>query len=167
MFRLASIMLLMSTVSCATDNRSSTGSASWCFEEHEQGSREKITDFEVDYVRHDRVSSLVNALRNKTLIPLSREEAETLVGRRYTGLGGNFYVVRSSVTTAPQATLKDSISLARSDVIHSAFWSSEDYSIAIFVSQSVPGDRQATNLPVVFRTKLYVSRAYLGCFVTD
>jgi hypothetical protein len=169
-------LLPLLALSCATAAEvSSPGSgapaqampASWCFEEHEQGRREALTDFSVALVRPDRMEEAVRSLADRTVVPLSRDQAAAYLAAPPGDVPGRYYLARASVTTNPGAGPREIAAAAVGDARYDLFWAPVDSSLALFVSQSVRGERVNHNLAVVLRVPVAVSKVYLGCWITD
>jgi hypothetical protein len=166
MSKFLSVITLLLAASCTSLGKAPTKAASWCFEEHEQGRREKLTRFTLVPVKAELMAESVQMLKQDSVVEVSYKRAEILTGGPARS-ADRHYLVRSNVTTAPGASLSQIIDVASTQAKYDMFWSPQDQSLALFVSQSVPGERQDNNIASILSVAVPVKKVYLGCWVTD
>jgi hypothetical protein len=114
-------------------------------------------------VRPSRIAEALDALRNVTVVSLSREKAANYLGSLPEGGNGNYYLVRSTVYAPRGASVEELYRLAQTPNFYVEWFAGNEADIVTWQpAPDVPA--AATNFPLLLRASQPVSHVSVGCF---
>src|SRR5687768_1556864 len=106
-------MLLLSSCAAAGAGETPRAPSLWCFAEQPPGKSEPLIDAAVLPVQKSRIARGLEALRERTFVPLDEATATAYLGSNQRAAEGRPYLVRGSVFAPQGASLDELDRLAR------------------------------------------------------
>jgi hypothetical protein len=110
------------------------------------------------------MAEAIRALRNRSVIELDPARAASWLSSTAPSKEGRYYLVRSSIYSAPATSTEDVINqtrLARFDV----HWFAETNDAVIVTLQSaVPAEANAHNIAMILRVSHPIDRVFVACY---
>lgn len=164
--RLIAVLLLASFLcSCATARGATQEQRPWCEEWRPPPAEDwvKLTDFELVPVNVEHLRDARRRLTDRTVVPISGEDASRLAGLSPSPSESQFYLIRAGIALAPGMSAQEVIARMAGPDFLEVHWSQSLRSVSLILVTSVFGRSQPYDVPVVLRANVRPERAYVSC----